>query len=111
MQAASDLFLGYASEGGRDYYIRQLRDMKGVPDLEDMGDAQLTEFARFCGRTLAGAHARSGKAAQIAGYLGSSDTFDEALVTFAKRYADLVAQDHEAFVDAIETGRLEAKEA
>jgi uncharacterized protein (DUF2252 family) len=111
MQAASDLFLGYASEGGRDYYIRQLRDMKGVPDLEDMGDAQLTEFARFCGRTLAGAHARSGKAAQIAGYLGSSDTFDEALVTFAKRYADLVAQDHEAFVDAIESGRLEAKEA
>lgn len=111
MQAASDLFLGYASEGGRDYYIRQLRDMKGVPDLEDMGDAQLSEFARFCGRTLAGAHARSGKAAQIAGYLGSSDTFDRALVAFADAYADRVEEDHRAFTEAIESGRLESREA
>ena len=109
MQAASDLFLGWASEGGRDYYIRQLRDMKGVPDLEDMGDHQLSEFARFCGRTLAGAHARSGKAAQIAGYLGGSDAFDEALVAFALAYADRAAEDHRALTEAIASGRLESQ--
>jgi uncharacterized protein (DUF2252 family) len=111
MQAASDLFLGYASQGGRDYYIRQLRDMKGVPDLEDMGDKQLSEFARFCGRTLAGAHARSGRAANIAGYLGRGDSFDEALVVFATRYADRAGDDHRRFTEAIAGGRLEAQEA
>ncbi len=111
MQAASDLFLGYASEGGRDYYIRQLRDMKGVPDLEDMGDHQLSEFARFCGRTLAGAHARSGRAAHIAGYLGNGDPFDEAVVAFASAYADRAVDDHARFSDAVTSGRLEAREA
>ena len=108
MQAASDLFLGWTSEGGRDYYIRQLRDMKGVPDLEDMGDHQLSEFARFCGRTLAGAHARSGVAAQIAGYLGVNDSFDEAIVEFSHAYADRTVDYHRQLTEAIASGRLEA---
>ena len=108
MQAASDLFLGWASESGRDYYVRQLRDMKGVPDLEDMGDHQLSEFACFCGRTLAGAHARSGTAAQIASYLGRGDAFDDALVAFAHAYADRAVEDHRVFTQAIAGGRLEA---
>ncbi len=76
-----------------------------------MGDKQLSEFARFCGRTLAGAHARSGKAARIAGYLGRGDSFDEALVTFATRYADRTGDDHRRFTEAISSGQLEAKEA
>jgi uncharacterized protein (DUF2252 family) len=108
MQAASDLFLGWASDRDREYYVRQLRDMKGVPDLEDMGDHQLAEFARFCGRTLAGAHARSGTAAQIAGYLGTNDSFEEAIVTFSIAYADRVTEDHRLFAAAIESGRVEA---
>jgi len=111
MQAASDLFLGWATENGRDYYIRQLRDMKGVPDLEDMGDEQLTEFARFCGRTLAGAHARSGKAALIAGYLGNGDVFDDAVVEFAHAYADRTVADHAVLCEAIELGKLTSAEA
>jgi uncharacterized protein (DUF2252 family) len=108
MQAASDLFLGWASDRGREYYVRQLRDMKGVPDLEDMGDHQLAEFARFCGRTLAGAHARSGTAAQIAGYLGSNDSFDNAVVAFSHAYADRVTEDHRVFAAAIACGRIKA---
>jgi uncharacterized protein (DUF2252 family) len=108
MQAASDLFLGWASDRDREYYVRQLRDMKGVPDLEDMGDHQLAEFARFCGRTLAGAHARSGTAAQIAGYLGANDSFEEAIVAFSNAYADRVTEDHRLFAAAIESGRVEA---
>jgi uncharacterized protein (DUF2252 family) len=111
MQAASDLFLGWASEGGRDYYIRQLRDMKGVPDLENMGDRQLDEFACFCGRTLAGAHARSGKAAFIAGYLGKSGEFDDAVAEFATTYAERMNADHATLVCAIEEGRLSSMEA
>ncbi len=111
MQAASDLFLGWATQGGRDYYVRQLRDMKGVPDLENMEEKQLKEFAGFCGRTLAGAHARSGAAAAIAGYLGRSDAFDLAVSAFATAYAARATSDYGMLVDAIETGKLESLEA
>jgi uncharacterized protein (DUF2252 family) len=108
MQAASDMFLGWTHCDGRDYYVRQLRDMKGVPDLEDMGEEHLTEFAAFCGSTLANAHARSGQAAHIAGYLGHGEVFDEALTSFAGAYADRVEEDHRDLVEAIARGRLEA---
>ncbi len=111
MQAASDIFLGWTRSHGRDYYVRQLRDMKGVPDLEDMADAQRAEFAHFCGWTLAGAHARGGQAAQIAGYLGPGKVFDEALVAFAFAYADRTCADHAVLVDAIESGRVRARES
>jgi uncharacterized protein (DUF2252 family) len=110
MQAASDIFLGWTHSEGRDYYVRQLRDMKGVPDLEDMGEEHLSEFAAFCGSTLANAHARSGQAAHIAGYLGYGKVFDEAVTRFASAYADRVAEDHGLLVDAIAQGRLEARD-
>lgn len=109
MQAASDMFLGWTHADGRDYYVRQLRDMKGVPDLEDMGEAHLREFAGFCGSTLANAHARSGHAAYIAGYLGHGEVFDAALTMFAGAYADRVEDDHRELVAAIAQGRLEAR--
>ena len=111
MQAASDLFLGWANTGERDYYVRQLRDMKGVPNLEGMDEVQLCEFSEFCGWTLAGAHARGGASANIAGYLGRGYVFDEAIVDFATAYADRVEADHAIFVAAIEAGRLPTREA
>ncbi|MDQ2857579.1 MAG: DUF2252 domain-containing protein [Candidatus Eremiobacteraeota bacterium] len=110
MQAASDIFLGWTESNGRHYYVRQLRDMKGVPDLEDMGDTHLAEFARFCGWTLAGAHARSGHAAQIAGYLGTGPAFAKATVRFASAYADVVEKDHAALLAAIADGRIVTRE-
>jgi uncharacterized protein (DUF2252 family) len=109
MQAASDIFLGWTRAENRDYYVRQLRDMKGVPDLEDMGEEHLSEFAAFCGSTLANAHARSGHAAHIAGYLGRSEVFDRALTAFALAYADRVEDDHRKLVTAIAQGTLESK--
>jgi uncharacterized protein (DUF2252 family) len=109
MQAASDVFLGWTRSGDRDYYVRQLRDMKGVPDLEGMGDDDLTEFAGFCGWTLASAHARSGNAARIAGYIGKSRAFADAVCAFAFAYADQVRGDHAALVQAIADGRLASK--
>jgi uncharacterized protein (DUF2252 family) len=109
MQAASDPFLGTACLGGSTYYyVRQLRDMKGSVDVESMGSAELGEYAALCGRVLARAHARGGAPSRMAGYLGKGSAFDDALVSFAQRYADQNAADHAALVQAIEAGRVPA---
>jgi uncharacterized protein (DUF2252 family) len=112
MQAASDIYLGWTkrAEDNRYYYWRQLRDMKGSVDVETMAPANLLLYAHVCGWTLARAHARSGDAVAIAGYLGKSDGFDLSITDFSERYADQNEQDYQAFVDAIHTGRLEATE-
>jgi uncharacterized protein (DUF2252 family) len=109
MQSASDIFLGWSSEGGRDYYVRQLRDMKAGANLDAMSGVDLIAYAGLCGWVLARAHARSGDAAQIAGYLGKCDAFDEALVAFAKAYADQTERDYKVFKAAVKSGRLPAK--
>jgi uncharacterized protein (DUF2252 family) len=106
LQAASDLLLGWKSSGGHDFYVRQLKDMKGTMDLEDMDGQVIVEFAGLCGRTLAHAHARTGDFCQIAGYLGRTDRFDTALVQFANEYADQVERDHAALATAVRMGRL-----
>jgi len=62
----------------------------------------------LCGWTLARAHARSGDPIAIAGYLGSNDTFDQALTEFAERYADQNELDYAAFLEENHSGRLEA---
>ena len=87
MQAASDIFLGWSTSSatGRHYYWRQLRDMKGSAEVEDMTSAALRLYAGMCGWSLARAHARSGPAEAIAGYLGKGDSFDRAAVAFAQR--------------------------
>ncbi len=110
MQAASDLFLGWSLNPatGVHYYWRQLHDMKGSANVPAMSPMQLAGYARICGYTLARAHARSGDAAMISGYLGSGDTFDRALVAFSQDYADQNSQDYEEMVEAIRTGRIEA---
>jgi hypothetical protein len=73
-----------------------------------MHAADLYRYARLCGWTLARAHARSGDPIAIAGYLGSSDTFDQALTEFAECYGDQNERDYEAFLEEIRSGRLEA---
>ena len=110
MQTANDIFLGWThtSETGGDYYWRQLRDWKGSVDIECMEAADLNSYARLCAWTLARAHARSGDPVAIAGYLGSSDTFEQALTEFAECYADQNERDYGAFPQEIRGGRLEA---
>lgn len=109
MQSASDLFLGWSRDRkGRDYYCRQLRDGKVSVSVERMSAAELATYAGFCGRALARAHARSGDAARIAGYLGDNDRFDQALGDFALAYADQTGRDHAALVEAVGAGRLRA---
>ena len=109
MQSASDLFLGWTrGKDGRDRYIRQLRDMKISPVVEDFDAGDLRSYGRICGWALARAHARSGDAAMIAGYMGASEVFDDAIADFAVEYADQAQRDHRAFVKAIRQGRIKA---
>ncbi|WP_433293867.1 DUF2252 domain-containing protein [Actinoplanes sp. CA-030573] len=97
IQAASDIFLGWTSAGGADFYVRQFRDMKVIPNGELIAP-YLVPFAERCGHVLARAHARTGDAMAIAGYLGQGRRFDEAMAEFAVRYADQTARDHQELV-------------
>jgi hypothetical protein len=109
MQAASDVFLGWATGPyGHDYYVRQLRDMKGSVAIDALTADELVRYAFLCGVTLARAHARSGDAAAISGYLGAGDQFDRAIVSFADGYADQTVEDHAALQQAVADGRIEA---
>jgi uncharacterized protein (DUF2252 family) len=107
MQSASDIFLGW-SQGphGHDFYVRQLRDMKLAPDLTTYTPQLLAAYARLCGAGLARAHAKSADAATIAGYLGGSTAFDEALRDYAWAYADQIEKDYEVFQQAVRAGRF-----
>jgi uncharacterized protein (DUF2252 family) len=110
MQAASDIFLGwFRGTEGRDFYWRQLKDMKGSAKVEDMSPDELVLYAGLCGWALARAHARSGDRVQIAAYLGKSDRFDRAVADFAVAYADQNEQDHAALCAAVKSGRLPAE--
>jgi uncharacterized protein (DUF2252 family) len=110
LQAASDVFLGWTRDDHRrDYYFRQLRDMKMTLALEKLTRADWMEYAAICGWTLARAHARTGDAARIAGYMGNGTAFERAIGGFAVAYADQTERDYRAFVKAIQKGRLPAK--
>ena len=109
MQSASDLLLGWTvGADGRDYYMRQLRDIKTSFDVEAADRDLLSVYTRMCARALARAHARSGDAAMIAGYLGSGTKFDDAIGEFAVEYADQNHKDYRAFLKAIKQGRIKA---
>jgi uncharacterized protein (DUF2252 family) len=112
MQATSDSFLGWTSgaKDKKDYYWRQFKDMKGSVDVDTASLVSMRRYAGLCGWTLARAHARSGDAAAIAGYLGSGKAFDRALAEFSVAYADQNEKDYAAFIDAIDTGSIEAHE-
>ena len=112
MQAASDIFLGWIRATGpqhRDFYWRQLRDMKGSVETEGARPAGLAMYAGVCAWTLARAHARSGDRIAIAAYLGKSDRFDIALADFSEAYVDQVERDFEVVQKAIKDGRLKVE--
>ena len=118
-QAASDPFLGWTSgigtsgdsPGGllataKDYYVRQLRDMKGAMSVSLMDPHQLNYYGRLCGWALARAHARTGRATVISGYMGSSEDFDHAIADFAVAYADQNEQDYRRLLKAVSDARV-----
>jgi uncharacterized protein DUF2252 len=107
MQATSDIFLGWCrAPAGRDFYFRQLWDMKASVDTSTLLPPGLAFYGGLCGWSLAAAHARSGDAVAISAYLGTNDTFDGAVADFSETYADLNERDYAAYVAAIEAGRV-----
>ena len=109
MQSASDMFLGWTKHDGLDYYIRQLKDMKVSAVIESQPMEMAYAYVVACAIVLAKAHGRSGDPALIAGYLGKGDAFDYAMADFARSYAAQTTKDHQAMLEAIESGRIEAK--
>ena len=110
MQAASDLFLGWTlmPEDGRMFYVRRLKDARLAEIGSQIEAESLPAYAALCGRTLGRAHARSGDAAMLAGYLGRGNRFAEAVAEFGMLYADRTQSDWRLFEDAIATGRIKA---
>lgn len=108
IQGAPDIFLGWGERNGIQFYIRQLRDMKGGVefDREKVKIENMPQYCALCAWALALAHAKSGDAAMISGYAGNSDELDEAMVRFAFAYADQTEKDHAALAEAARSGRI-----
>jgi uncharacterized protein (DUF2252 family) len=109
MQASSDIFLGWLHADRDDYYGRQLKDWKASAEIEQMLPDSLATYGRMCGWTLARAHARTGDRIAIAAYLGSSDSFDRAILEFAEAYAEQNERDYRALREAADSGRIIAE--
>jgi uncharacterized protein (DUF2252 family) len=107
VQSATDMFVGWGSLNGRDFYVRQYRDMKLIPTT-DLIAPVLAQFATACGSSLARAHARSGDPAAIDAYMGKGDAFTRAMRQFARGYADQNDRDHAQLRAAIRRGKVEA---
>jgi len=108
-QGSPDIFLGWGEAEGKHFYIRQLADMKGSATFTEGdhdGVERLAEYCGLCGWALALAHAKSGDAAMIAGYCGTSAALDEAIGTFALAYSKQTEEDHAALEKARLTGRI-----
>ena len=111
MQAASDIFLGWnrGALTDREYYWRQLKDQKGSFSMQALDEKGMGSYLGVCGVCLARAHARSGDAAAISGYLGNGEVFDKAVSRFAMAYADQTERDYQALVSAIDKGQIIAQ--
>jgi uncharacterized protein (DUF2252 family) len=108
IQSATDMFVGWTSFEDVDFYVRQFRDIKIVPDGDRIGPV-LAEFAGACGTVLARSHARTGDPVAIAAYIGRSARFDEAIGAFARAYADRTERDHEQLARAVADGAVDAE--
>jgi len=108
LQSATDIFVGWGTLRGDDYYVRQFRDMKIIPST-GLIVPRLTEFATACGGTLARAHARTGDPAAIDSYMGKNTRFTEAIGDFARQYADQNERDHAQLAGAIAAGKIESR--
>jgi uncharacterized protein (DUF2252 family) len=117
IQGSPDIFLGWGTaespHGKRDYYVRQLADMKGGMRFAE-GDKgafdSLTEYCRLCGWALALAHAKSGDPAMISGYCGTGDAVPDSIARFSLAYLEQTMRDHAALAGAVKTGRIRAQE-
>ena len=111
MQTVGDPFLGWTAVEGRDFLVRQLADHKAAVDPVELKGETLVEYGLVCGEILAKAHARTGDAAEISGYCGTSDKLDKAICKFALAYHEQSVHDHALLVKAIKDGKIKAVHA
>jgi uncharacterized protein (DUF2252 family) len=110
MQATSDIFLGWCTgPGGRNFYFRQLWDMKSSVETSTLQPPGMAFYGGLCAWALAAAHSRTGDAVAMAAYLGTNDTFDGAIADFSETYADQNETDYKAFVAAIKAGKIKSE--
>jgi uncharacterized protein (DUF2252 family) len=110
MQTTNDIFLGWhrSEFSGSDFYWRQLKDMKGSVNVAKLDEDGLNTYIELCALCLARAHARTGDASAIAGYLGKGKSFDKAVANFALTYVDQTERDYQLLVEAVDAGRIVA---
>jgi len=108
LQASSDPMLGYTEMDGRDYYVRQMKNLKASVPVEFLTGETFNFYAWVCGAILARAHARTGDPARVAGYCGNSAVLDEAFAEWEESYGDQTERDHAALVKAIQEGKIKA---
>jgi uncharacterized protein (DUF2252 family) len=106
LQTVSDPLLGWTTIAGRQYYVRQFRNMKGSIALDALSSDALTDYVGICGRLLAKGHARTTGASMVAGYVGASGKLDRAMCRFAQAYADQTERDHQRLLQAVARGLL-----
>jgi len=109
LQTVSDPLLGWTTVAGRQFYVRQFRNMKGTLALDTIGATAFASYVGICGRLLAKGHARTSGASMIAGYVGKGEVLDRAMCRFARAYADQTERDHAALQAAVRSGRVAAE--
>lgn len=108
LQASGDPLLGYTKIDGRDYFVRQMKNMKASMPLEWLAGAPFRFWVFACATLLARAHCRAADGSKIAGYCGKSEVLAEALAEFAESYGNQTEADHASLVQAIRKGRVKA---
>jgi uncharacterized protein (DUF2252 family) len=109
IQGSPDILLGWGKSEKMHFYVRQLRDMKGSFEFDPnvTNEKGMEAYCGLCGWALALAHAKSGDAAKIAGYVGKRDELDEALTKFAFAYSEQNERDYDSLKKAAREGRIE----
>lgn len=109
LQSSSDIFLGWSNmrHTGNDFYVRQLRDMKGAFDFSIFNAEDFGEYAVCCAHALAHSMAKAGDPALLSGYVGKSSAFDEAIEQFALAYAQQNEADWGVLKAAVKSGRVQ----
>jgi len=113
IQGAPDIFLGWGEAEGFHFYVRQLRDMKGGVEFDPatVNLDNACDYVKLCAWAMALAHAKSGDAAMISGYMGKSEKLDDAMVRFAFAYAEQNEKDYNALKAAADSGRIKVAKA
>ena len=105
LQTVSDPLLGWTTADGRQYYVRQFRNMKGtvaLDSIDGVGAGRLRGHRRASAGQ--GPCPDQWRVDDRRATSAVSDKLDVALARFARLYADQTEADHQALVQAADRG-------